>query len=633
MQITKKLIILISTIFLFFSAVIIGVSLYNKNADLDNIVLEKQTININKLANFLTDKLSIQKQSEKLQDTLAEQGLLRQAKILQNTLNSLTQKDQNNDHLLDILDTFQDALNLEHMEIILTDGLDVLIAPSDTNLLDTPVNGNDTLSHLMRFFKSTEHPEYVFNKVQKGHYYFYTMTFLLNDTKDIVITILSTTNDSNTNIFKPLDINFEQINNLDFGKNFLYQANSKQFSINDLNDYQKTLINNFNFLASDKIQNSSLDNGQYTISYMYYKDLDIYIVNLLSVGDKNSSQYLLATFYILLSLLALSIIIYIIYKYHHSFNLQFNRLNDTLKESNCAVYDVNILNKNISLLNQISPDLYHDVYNNLKAIFINMAHSLELNVQEAIKQGRLDSKQQITMDMINAFNPNQSSLPTSKFLDISSSMINAKQKSGSFYNIIKIDESNIAIVAGSVNGNTLEHAIVANNIICSSSILLKQLQNSSLVLNIINNSNFKQHENIKVKLLLVIISEQSGNYQVASAGHALPLVLSAKNSNINNEQFIGEQLFSNSQYLTYKDRLGLGDSLIIYQDNIFEVKNPQGEHYSNNYLFQALGSCESIDSASLLTSINKNIIEFKQDRQFDKDICLISVVKNSNYQN
>lgn len=198
--------------------------------------------------------------------------------------------------------------------------------------------------------------------------------------------------------------------------------------------------------------------------------------------------------------------------------------------------------------------------------------------------------------------------------------LSAERLSGDFYNVIKLDENNIAIYIGDVAGHGVSAAMLT--VFANQNILpLKQEENKSnriispgVVLDTIykgfNNTNFK--DETYILMLYGIYNKKDKLFTYASAGmNVSPYIIKSSGEvlELNSKGFsickLGEYIIP-----SYEDRIvemESGDKLLLYSDGLIEAKNINNEIYSQEKMKEFLKKNHTLNAKDLEIEIKINL--------------------------
>jgi len=197
----------------------------------------------------------------------------------------------------------------------------------------------------------------------------------------------------------------------------------------------------------------------------------------------------------------------------------------------------------------------------------------------------------------------------------------AERLSGDFYNVIKLDESNIAIYIGDVAG----HGVSAAMLTVFANQNIKPLKDDENTVEIISpgfvlKSLYKAFNitNYKVETYLVMLygiyNTQSQCFTYASGGINVPPMIIKNTGEIVEMQVSGFPICKLGEYIMpfYEDnkiQMEPGDKILFYTDGLVEAKNPNGEIYNQQNMKEFLIINHSLNATELDDAIRENLFQ------------------------
>ena len=197
----------------------------------------------------------------------------------------------------------------------------------------------------------------------------------------------------------------------------------------------------------------------------------------------------------------------------------------------------------------------------------------------------------------------------------------AERLSGDFYNVIKLDENNIAIYMGDVSGHGVSAAMLTvfanQNIIPSNEdsdvieiispgYVLKKMYKS------FNKTNFKVEAYLV--MLYGIYNTKSRSFTYASGGiNVAPLVIK-KSGEVFELEASGFPICKLGDYFMpfYEDnlvKLEIGDKIMFYTDGLVEAKNKNGEVFSQEKMKDFLRLNNSLEAVELKKIVMEKLFQ------------------------
>lgn len=196
----------------------------------------------------------------------------------------------------------------------------------------------------------------------------------------------------------------------------------------------------------------------------------------------------------------------------------------------------------------------------------------------------------------------------------------AERLSGDFYNVIKLDENNIAIYIGDVSGHGVSAAMLT--VFANQNIVpLKQDENKpdsiispGMVLDAIyrgfNNTNF--NDETYIIMLYGIYNIKTKIFTYASAGMNVPPYIIKSSGEVLELDSKGFSICKLGEYIlpSYEDRkvqMETGDKLLLFSDGLIESKNINNEIYSQEKMKEFLNTKYTLNANDLKIEIERNL--------------------------
>lgn len=215
-------------------------------------------------------------------------------------------------------------------------------------------------------------------------------------------------------------------------------------------------------------------------------------------------------------------------------------------------------------------------------------------------------------------------LPAQMPKDISVSFhaeyFSAERLSGDFYNVIKLDENNMAVYIGDVSGHGVSAAMLTvfanQNVIPikEKEDLSEEIIEPGFVLKTIYKSFNKTNINDEKYILMLygIYNIKSKCFTYASAGINVSPYIIKKSGKIFTMDVKGFPICKFGDYISpfYDNRniqLESGDKILFYSDGLVEAKNKNGEIYGQHKLEDFLKKNYNLNSTELNIAIKNNL--------------------------
>lgn len=254
-------------------------------------------------------------------------------------------------------------------------------------------------------------------------------------------------------------------------------------------------------------------------------------------------------------------------------------------------------------------------------------YSANLNVIVRQRTKELEDLNKILLDDIEYAKEMQRCLlpaymPKDMSVSFDAVYLAAEKLSGDFYNVVKLDENNIAVYIGDVSGHGISAAMLTvfayQNV-----IQLKEKEDSkddiiepTVVLETIyksfNKTNMNDEKYIVMLYGIYNIKERTFNY--ASAGINVPPYIIKNSGDIYEMDSKGFPICKLGDFITptYKNKtinLDTGDKIIFYSDGLVDAKNKNNEIYGQQRLKDLLKNNHNLNSVELNIAIKNDLFK------------------------
>ncbi len=123
----------------------------------------------------------------------------------------------------------------------------------------------------------------------------------------------------------------------------------------------------------------------------------------------------------------------------------------------------------------------------------------------------------------------------------------------------------------------------------------------------------------------------AGELRFASAGHPSPLLIRRNAGKAEPLKFCDPRhgpalgLFDKLTYPSCKCPVAVNDLLLLFTDGLYEAENPAHEEYGQERLLAAVQQHLTMPGDQLCDQLLENVQQFSADREFDDDVCLVTV--------
>ncbi len=266
------------------------------------------------------------------------------------------------------------------------------------------------------------------------------------------------------------------------------------------------------------------------------------------------------------------------------------------------------------------------------ALFQTFADQAAISVENARLHQALVNQEIAARELKIAREIQQSFLPDLKALsvgvDIAGRNIPAREVSGDFYDIIRLDASRIGIMIGDVSGKGVPASLYMVRAISDSRFLAPRFPNPAELLKELNNRLVRDSRfGIFTTLLYLVVNAKEKSVQYASAGHH-PMMQRDAGSGItapvDGDSGMPLGLFENVEYVLNVCKVKAGDTLFLYTDGITEARNAAGQEFELHRMKQAFAAVAG-NSQEYVDRIFHALEEFTKGAEQHDDMTFVAI--------
>ncbi len=229
-------------------------------------------------------------------------------------------------------------------------------------------------------------------------------------------------------------------------------------------------------------------------------------------------------------------------------------------------------------------------------------------------------------------------LPDTPDIGFSSVYLSAERLSGDFYDVFKLDESNIGFYLCDVSGHGVPAAMLTVFLKqCVDSIVEADRHKGTIsspscvlqkVYDAFNQSNFK--DDVYIVLIYLIYNIREKELIYSSAGLNETPVLIHADGQVNEINISGfpicrlKEVYK-AAYKEFKIPVERGDRLYLYTDGLVEARNKQNALYSPDRLKQFLKGHGNKPLSELTAMVSKELHDFSAGEKLNDDVTMLAV--------
>lgn len=215
------------------------------------------------------------------------------------------------------------------------------------------------------------------------------------------------------------------------------------------------------------------------------------------------------------------------------------------------------------------------------------------------------------------------------YVDLSATMMPAKEVGGDFYDFFKINDTKLGIVMADVSGK----GVPASIFMAVSRTLLRATGArgvaSNECLNIVNKLLCNESvDSMFVTVFYGIYDITTGVLQYTNAGHNPPFVIRKATGKVEMLPFsqdIVAGMFDDVTYTQLDLQLEKGDSLVLFTDGVTEAFNVNGEQFDEEGLEKSLEGQADTSTCDLVKKIVSDVNAFAGEEPQSDDITVMAV--------
>lgn len=224
-------------------------------------------------------------------------------------------------------------------------------------------------------------------------------------------------------------------------------------------------------------------------------------------------------------------------------------------------------------------------------------------------------------------------LPEVDGYDIAAIIVPNSQVGGDYYDLIPMEEGQLAIIVADVSGKGIGAAILMANIqglVNAYTYTQKEIRTKDAMSNI-NDVLCESTESDKfVTMFCAILDTKTGKLTYTNAGHNYPFVYRPGRKNPQ-ELHVGGMILGavkGADYSEGKAQLKTGDILVLYSDGVTEARNSDGQLFGAERLYELVhkymkNDSEALSAQKLLDQIYDAVRDFSASTSFTDDLTIV----------
>lgn len=263
-----------------------------------------------------------------------------------------------------------------------------------------------------------------------------------------------------------------------------------------------------------------------------------------------------------------------------------------------------------------------DQVGELQSSFNQMAANLEQLVATAAQQEILEKELKIARDLQQSLLPSE--LPQSDSLEFATLFEPSAAIGGDYFDILRIDESRLAVVIADVSGHGLPTGLRMAMIKAALGILVEESKEPKEILSRLSSMIRADHDGrFFVTATVAVIDFQTGRVDLTNAGH--PPTYLIRDGEVEEILLPGNPLGALGEtYGNTKFDLEPGDVVVWLSDGLIEMVDGEGEPFGYEGIRKALATSHP-DAAAARDSIVQAVARHAQGLPADDDQTLVAM--------
>ena len=253
----------------------------------------------------------------------------------------------------------------------------------------------------------------------------------------------------------------------------------------------------------------------------------------------------------------------------------------------------------------------------------NICNLLETQDRQRKIEGELNTAKDIQLGIL----PDHLDNPAFAPLRINGNMIPAKEVGGDLYDVMELDDDNVAFVIGDVSDKGVPAALfmVMTVTIVRECFSLKM--SSAAVMNEVNKVLCSHNPNMMfVTLFLAVLNRKTGELTYANGGHCQPVLChNRKVSVIEGLSGPAPGVASDFEYKEFKCSIKKNTRIFMYTDGVSEAQNEDKKLFGENRIYDSVKKLSALDVKAFSEGMMKEILSYRGNAPQSDDITMLVI--------
>ncbi len=253
----------------------------------------------------------------------------------------------------------------------------------------------------------------------------------------------------------------------------------------------------------------------------------------------------------------------------------------------------------------------------------NICNLLETQDRQRKIEGELNTAKDIQLGIL----PDNLDNPSFTPLKISGSMIPAKEVGGDLYDVIELDEDNVAFVIGDVSDKGVPAALFMVMTVTVIRECFSLKMSSARVMNEVNKVLCSHNPNMMfVTLFVSVLNKKDGTFTYANGGHCQPVLChDGKISLLDGLSGPAPGVAADFEYREFSCSIQKNTRLFLYTDGVSEAQNESKELFGEERINSCVLKHSELDVAGFSESMLNEISSYRGTAPQSDDITMLTI--------
>lgn len=364
----------------------------------------------------------------------------------------------------------------------------------------------------------------------------------------------------------------------------------------------------------------------YQMLISFYNQMDLFIVSATPINDILKAQRQETTKFLLIALIVgvLAIILVLILVYDLVKPLTEVTIN-TRNISKLDLRDISSVRRFINNFDKTRKDEVGEISTAISKMTTNLSSNICNLLETQDRQRKIEGELNAAKDIQLGFLPENLDNPALLPLKVNGQMHPAKEVGGDLYDVIALDDDNVALIIGDVSDKGVPAALfMAMTVtIIAESFSLKM--NPARVMSEVNKNLCRNNPNMMfVTLFVSVLNKRTGEFTYANGGHCQPVL--CRNHSVSVLDGLSGPapgVVPDFEYREFKCSIEKDTRIFLYTDGVSEAQNEAKALFGEERIYQCVERLSDLDVNACAESMLKEIITYRGKAPQSDDITML----------